>query len=107
MRRLDGCHDGNLCCGNPLTLQLGPLLVLILLTHRPPLDAVPWPLLGVQSAIFPLLMVFMALSGGSSLGFIGIALAVACDETAPVDEVYSGGFVEWWMWHSGMAGVAL
>jgi hypothetical protein len=46
-------------------------------------------------ASFALLVLDMALIGGSSLGFIGLALHEAVELAKPASEVYAGGLLEW------------
>jgi hypothetical protein len=48
-----------------------------------------------NNAVFGLALILMAISGGCSLGFVGIALPQAVHIARPVSEVYSASSVEW------------
>jgi hypothetical protein len=65
-------------------------LSLLLLLLSPPVVMY----VGTETA-FALLVLCMALTGGSSLGFIGLALHEAVELAKPASEVYAGGLLEW------------
>jgi len=48
-----------------------------------------------NSVVFSIASVLMCISGGCSLGFVGIALPQAVSVARPVSEVYSASAVEW------------
>ena len=48
-----------------------------------------------NGTVFALALVLMAVSGGCSLGFVGIALPQVVSVARPVSEVYSASLVEW------------
>jgi hypothetical protein len=50
-----------------------------------------------KSVLYPILIVAMAVSGATSLGFIGVALSAVIETTHPVDAEFSGGSVEWFV----------
>ena len=48
-----------------------------------------------KGALYPALVLLMALSGISTVGFIGMALNLTVALGAPVSEVYTVGAIEW------------
>lgn len=65
-------------------------LSLLLLLLSPPAVLCLGP-----EATFVLLVLGMAITGASSLGFIGLALHEAVELAKPASEVYAGGLLEW------------
>jgi hypothetical protein len=77
---LRGCFIG-------CSFALGAIVALV----SPPVIAA----VGDSPTLLALLGTAMALAGGTSLGFIGIALHSTVAVAPEVSEVYSGGVVEW------------
>jgi len=50
-----------------------------------------------KQAVYGIVLLLMALSGAGSLGFIGIGLRVAVEVSHPVDDIYAGGAVEFFL----------
>ena len=50
-----------------------------------------------EHILYPSLVVLMAITGASTIGFIGPALSLAVELGSPVSEVYSVGGVEWFI----------